>query len=77
MATAARITTTDLTWMSMTRRPMRNRVDVVVEVAEGRDHPVELAGGEAFGQADDVLQGERDADGGDQGTRVGELRRGR
>ena len=50
--------------------------DAVVEVAEGGDHPVELAGGEAFDQADDVLEGERHADGGDERDQSGGIAQG-
>ena len=76
MTTAARITTTDLTWMSITLEPRLEQGHAVVEVAEGGDHPVELAGGEALRQADDVLQGERDADGRDEGHQGGGIAQG-
>jgi hypothetical protein len=38
----------------------------LVEIAEGRKDAVEMAGGQAFDQADDILQQEGNTDGGNQ-----------
>jgi hypothetical protein len=45
--------------------------DASVEVAEGGEDAVELARRQALGQADGILQEERNADGGDERHQAG------
>ena len=71
------MTTTDLTWTATRVRScpaggQGEEGQALVEIAEGREDPVELPGGQALHQSDDILQGEGDADGRDEGH---ELRR--